>query len=232
MERKKPEIVAAFYTPILVWPRAASPELNLDVTKVITGLFEANKKRQTITRSGVGSWRTDDKFLEREEPAVVALRKLLISAISKNFADAEKRKIKGEVKELYGWANITEKYQYNTMHSHLSSHWSGVYYPSIGKTSKQERTTVNDETADKKGSAKDGESHTADAWPLSGMIEFQDPRGATHAHACPGFDTDQKLRIKPEEGMILVFPGWLMHMVHPFHGDGQRISVAFNANHQ
>ena len=34
----------------------------------------------------------------------------------------------------------------------------------------------------------------------------------------------------PTEGDIVVFPGWLEHMVHPFKEGGERISVAGNVN--
>jgi hypothetical protein len=27
---------------------------------------------------------------------------------------------------------------------------------------------------------------------------------------------------------MVVFPSWLKHMVHPYYGSGERISVAFN----
>ena len=27
---------------------------------------------------------------------------------------------------------------------------------------------------------------------------------------------------------MIVFPAWLNHLVHPFFGDGERISIAFN----
>jgi Putative 2OG-Fe(II) oxygenase len=46
--------------------------------------------------------------------------------------------------------------------------------------------------------------------------------------ATPGEPFGQKLVIKPEPGMIVIFPSWMYHFVNPFHGDGERISVAFN----
>lgn len=54
----------------------------------------------------------------------------------------------------------------------------------------------------------------------NGWIEFQDPR--------PANLYGQNERVKPEEGLLLLFPGWLNHFVNPFHGEGERISVAFN----
>lgn len=54
----------------------------------------------------------------------------------------------------------------------------------------------------------------------NGWIEFQDPRPANiHAH---------KEKVRPEAGVLLMFPAWLNHYVNPFRGRGERISIAFN----
>jgi len=34
--------------------------------------------------------------------------------------------------------------------------------------------------------------------------------------------------VDPVEGDLLIFPAWLQHIVYPFHGDGERIALAFN----
>jgi len=54
----------------------------------------------------------------------------------------------------------------------------------------------------------------------NGWIEFQDPR--------PGNLHGRNERVKPEAGLMLLFPAWLNHFVNPFHGTGERISIAFN----
>ena len=36
--------------------------------------------------------------------------------------------------------------------------------------------------------------------------------------------------VKPEVGVMLVFPQWLKHAVLPFYGDGERRSIAMNWN--
>lgn len=37
------------------------------------------------------------------------------------------------------------------------------------------------------------------------------------------------ISFKPEVGDFYIFPGWLLHAVEPFGGDGERRSLAFNA---
>ena len=36
------------------------------------------------------------------------------------------------------------------------------------------------------------------------------------------------LLIRPKPGLMVIFPAWAEHWVHPFHGDGNRISIAIN----
>ena len=55
----------------------------------------------------------------------------------------------------------------------------------------------------------------------NGNIEFMDPRPGNH-HAT-------KYALRPYAGQVLIFPSWLWHYVNPFRGQGERISIAFNA---
>ena len=36
--------------------------------------------------------------------------------------------------------------------------------------------------------------------------------------------------VKPTVGIMLIFPNWLNHLVHPFHGEGERRTLAANFN--
>jgi hypothetical protein len=38
----------------------------------------------------------------------------------------------------------------------------------------------------------------------------------------PHYTFGQGIVIDPQPGMLLAFPGWLEHLVHPFFGDGER----------
>lgn len=58
------------------------------------------------------------------------------------------------------------------------------------------------------------------AIPGNGSFEFMDPR--------PGNIHGGKEVIQPEPGLLMMFPAWLYHYVNPYHGTGERISIAFN----
>ncbi len=44
----------------------------------------------------------------------------------------------------------------------------------------------------------------------------------------PGDPFNESIRIRPRPGLMVLFPGWLKHFVHPHTGTGTRISIAFN----
>jgi uncharacterized protein (TIGR02466 family) len=196
----------AFGTPMLVRKAAGAAGLSQALVTHVTALRDADAATPSVSRSGIGGWRTGDDFLDGEAPVVGELRELMAGAVGEMLAMAKPGMIEGRITRLYGWANLNRPGDYNTIHSHPTSQWSGVYYASIGQ---------NDPSR-----------------PLSGVIEFQDPRGAPQAQPFPGFDFGHKLRLLPEAGLLLVFPSWLLHMVHPFHGQGERISIAFNATYE
>ena len=44
-----------------------------------------------------------------------------------------------------------------------------------------------------------------------------------------GSKLEERHLIDPTPGLMVLFPSWLQHFVHPFFGKGERISIAFNA---
>jgi uncharacterized protein (TIGR02466 family) len=196
----------AFGTPMIIRKAASGAELNQALAAHILALRDADAARRAVSRSGIGGWRTGDGFLDDPAAPVATLRALAEAAVLEMLAMAKPGAIEGRITRLYGWANVNRTGDYNTIHSHPTSQWSGVYYAAVGESDPEH--------------------------PLSGVIEFQDPRGAPQAQPFPGFDFGHKLRLVPETGLLLVFPSWLLHMVHPFHGAGERISIAFNASYE
>ena len=65
--------------------------------------------------------------------------------------------------------------------------------------------------------------------PLSGVLEFLDPRAGVDAVTAPGDPYGEPFRVRPQAGLLIVFPSWLYHWVHPYTGQTPRIAVSFNA---
>ncbi|MEX0740845.1 MAG: TIGR02466 family protein [Pseudohongiella sp.] len=99
------------------------------------------------------------------------------------------------------WVNISPPGAFNSVHYHANCHFSGVYYVSLQA-------------------------------PDCGSIYFRDPRVASRMLTYPVDQatdfTTSEVRMRPEEGRLYVFPGWLEHGVEINHSDSDRVSISFN----
>jgi uncharacterized protein (TIGR02466 family) len=157
----------------------------------------------TEPRPRIGGWHSQTDFLSRPEPAVTALT-TWVTFVVKRMVDATAGpgSFKGTL-SVSGWATICRAGAYHAPHSHPDSAWSGVYYVDPG-------------------------THSPDR-SLSGMLEFLDPRAGVEAVTAPGDPYGQPVRVRPEAGLLVIFPSWLYHWVHPYAGQPPRIAVSFNA---
>lgn len=99
------------------------------------------------------------------------------------------------------WVNISPPGASNKVHFHANCHFSGVYYVSLKA-------------------------------PECGSIFFRDPRVASRMMTYPvdkATDfTAEEILMRPEEGRMYVFPGWLEHGVEENKSDRDRVSISFN----
>lgn len=65
--------------------------------------------------------------------------------------------------------------------------------------------------------------------PKSVLLEFRDPRGGVEMAGIPGDPFGRSIVVRPQSGVMVIFPSWLLHWVNPYQGGGERISVAFNS---
>jgi len=200
-----PEVALMFGTPILFRTVANAAALNAGLERAILSRAQTQIGKRI---SNVGGWQSPPDFLEWPEPAIAQYKAELdhgiqnISALpvlAEGRAHAPRNRANYSA---YGWANVNQNGDYNTLHVHANSDWSVVYYVAPGLPSPDT--------------------------PTNGRIELRDPRPlAAFAHT-PGFTSGQPMQIKPEAGLMLIFPSWIEHWVHPFHGEGNRISIAVN----
>ncbi len=99
------------------------------------------------------------------------------------------------------WVNLSPPGAFNKVHFHANCHFSGVYYVSLKA-------------------------------PECGSIYFRDPRVASRMMTYP-IDTAtdftaEEITMRPEEGRMYVFPGWLEHGVEENRSNQDRVSISFN----
>ena len=194
------EVTQAFPTLIgRLWIPDADA-INRDLQALIVA---EEAEYSSLGRSNLGGWHSRPDFLSRRDPAVSSLTAWLTWALRRMIdATAGPNAFKGTL-SASGWATICRKGTYHAPHSHPDSAWSGVYYVDPGT---------------------DNPDH-----PLSGVLEFLDPRAGVEAVTAPGDPYGEPFRVRPQAGLLVVFPSWLYHWVHPYAGQTPRVAVSFNA---
>ena len=168
-----------------------------------TTILAEEVNQVSLGRSNIGGWHSRPDFLNRSEPSVDALSQWITWAVRKMIAaTAGGDEIKG-ILSVSAWATICREGAYHAPHSHPDSAWSGVYYVDAGTPSPDRH--------------------------LSGVLEFLDPRAGVEAVTAPGDPYGDPVRVWPESGLLVIFPSWLFHWVHPYIGKTPRIAVSFNA---
>lgn len=187
-------------TPVFsrVWP--GTEDYNARLKRII---LKREKKDPGVPKSIVGGWHSREDFMTWPHPEVGQLRAWMDEAMGElmTVTSGAAKDDLGDV-AVSAWANVLRRGGYHRLHTHPACLWSGVYYVAVGDTDPD--------------------------WQHSGAIELYDPRGAVEMVTLPGNPFGQRLTITPEPGLMLLFPSWLGHAVHPFVGKGERITVAFN----
>lgn len=189
-----------FSTPIFKQSWPGDNELN----GYLRELFLAREKAEPKSNreySNVGGWHSPIDLHETWDPDLRSIidrsHALAVTATSRLAGAAGSGRQSRFTQSA--WANVSRQGDYNVPHVHMAT-WSAVYYVSV--------------PADCGGE------------PPSGVLELMDPRPATAMLDMPGRFFATRHFIKPEPGLMVLFPASLMHFVHPFRGAGERISIA------
>jgi uncharacterized protein (TIGR02466 family) len=190
-----------YATPLVEVRVEQSAELNRRLKTII---LEKEAGERGMARSNVGGWHSPADLFDWPHEEIRVLKAAVIELVMQTTKAISPGLGDFECKlGLTAWANVSRCGDYNTVHNHPGFHWSGSYYVSAG--------------------APDPHSGRA------GCIEFRDPRVGVNMVSAPGDPFGQSVAVTPAEGMLLLFPAWLEHFVHPHAGSEPRISIAFNA---
>lgn len=196
-----------FSTPILKARLPSHEDANRTLIEAIAN--ERGKNPSGIDRSNVGGWHSDIDMLRWGGPAAGQLAQFALNTASPHLADMHAA---GKRDFSFGanmWANVNPIGASNALHCHPGATWSGVYY-------------VDDGGASKEGSG--------------GELVLEDPRYPMAYMGVPdlvlkdaaGKAMLSQSAIRPEAGLLVLFPSWLRHSVNVHKGDRDRISIAIN----
>ena len=190
-----------FGSPLLAHKWEDSAALNADLRARILA-FQATAPG--VSKTNVGGWHSEAGQLEFCGEAGATL----VERMNAAGAEATARVLReyGHPPQtfqwtLHAWANVNGPGAFNRMHTHPGSTWSGTYYVDTG--------------VDPSSKIPPAPLHIFD--PCQGRANTFLPPLAPSSFT-----------IRPEAGLMVLFPSYLAHMVFPQESPNPRISVAFN----
>lgn len=203
------QVTQAFPTLIGRYQIAGTEAIN---TRLATVVLAREASMPSRDHANQGGWHSASDLLEWPGDDIAAVRGWFSEAVGRMVqATAQLPEVQARAQSnsrgsfrAMAWANVSRRGNYHRVHNHPSSAWSGCYYVA---------------TASEPGS-------------LAGSLELYDPRPFTEMVEVPGTPYGQRVIVRPVPGLLIMFPSWLYHFVHPSTADTPRISIAFNAQWQ
>ena len=217
-ERKavKATVENIFPTPVvqMLWPdtEALNAALKLDL------MSRRIKDPVGIYRSNTSStWHSDTTlFHETKEQKRKAANEALFKMFGRGFNQlATQHGVSDDTTmswRLQSWGMIYSDRGYATPHNHPNCHFAGVYYVDAG----------DDGSSPEKVMATGVRRRAGD-------LEFIGP----HAHsqqAPKGLNLMGAYKVTPKPGLMVLFPAWLNHFVHPVDLDEGETRIAISCN--
>lgn len=165
-----------------------------------------NEARTTagVRQSNVGGWHSAPDLLERRSGPFPALATLLVDGLRAVLAAecAARGRPADPALRIAGfsWAMVMERGHYSQPHHHGEAHWACAFYVDAGEP---------------------------DGAAPAGHLSFLDPRGSV-GRADPLDLFPGRQDVRPVDGLLVYFPGWLLHHVHPHQGARPRVSISAN----
>ena len=107
------------------------------------------------------------------------------------------------------WTHITNNNGYHDAHKHLNTSWGGIYYVNAGECG-----SVVDE---------DGISR------MNGANRFYSPIQYFTLDPSMQYLRHDVADISPEDGVLVIFPAYLLHSATPYIGEKDRVVISFNS---
>lgn len=189
-----------FATPLLAHVWSDAGELNAELRERV----QAHRRESGGEhKTNVGGWHSETGQLEFCGDAGRRLVRRMYE-----MGDEATRRVLAEYGQpprhirwtLHAWANVNAPGDFNRVHTHPGATWSGTYYVDTGEP-------------------EDPESGTP--------IQLLDPCQGRANLFLPPLVPSSFLQ-RPEPGLMILFPGYLPHMVFAHRGGRPRISIAFN----
>jgi len=190
---------------VSLWPtkllKRTLPDANAANKELVRLIEDLDKKHRDLTTD----YRSDDLFTHGH-PATVWLKECVNVTVRDYFRHLG---MDYDIRwSLQAWANINRFGDYHDYHNHPHAYLSGTYYVRV-PTEFEALETRND--------------------VRPGRLTLYDPRAGANMTAIKGDPyIDPEYTVEPKSGMILLWPAFVNHFVHPNFSKQPRLSISFN----
>ena len=195
-------------------PDEVIAEINTHIDEVVI------PSKKSYAAGLVGQLKENEKSAQLEFPMddeVGASVKTILNQVGTSFLKGGyQRDSHAELHNI--WSNHAYAGDYNPLHDHgvaSEAGLSGFLWLKVPECIKKSDGDLSQGINNANG-AVDGWTHLV--WGTSTRKDIYQLKPQTEDY------------VKPEEGVMLIFPNWLKHQVLPFFGEGERRSLAFNWN--
>jgi len=149
-------------------------------------------------------------FQETRHEGVLRLREFISESVAQAVSLVNGRKLAPDrlrVEFTESWFHITNTGGIHDAHYHSNCSWCGIYYVLAGESG-----------AGEGGTAGNGINRFYSPLPTGGML-------ADYGNA---YIASNRLDITPQDGMVILFPSYVLHSALAYAGEQDRIVIAFN----
>lgn len=200
-------------TPILIRKFEDAAAVNLELVR----LFYQELGEQGLQGTVYSS--SDDILQRYAHPALQALFGFISDSIFEiarvlNGPIWQQAGVKNLHMEIVGaWFQIQNRFGFHDIHNHGNCSWSGVYYVQLDPAHQRQQ-------------------HSA-LGAQNGITRFYAQHlnllGGAHMDMGNAYLQQPTFDVTPEEGVLVVFPSWLLHKAMPYDGERDRVIISFNA---
>lgn len=197
-------------------------ELISDLNKYLDEL-RADDLRKSAAPDLVGQIHQGEQLsMDPNDTRVAKLIKIVESlglAYLRHFVQQTKAQLKPKKVNLDQiWSVHSLSGDYNPIHDHITTAPMGISF------------TTWTQVPEQIGSSETNNNYNLynNSGAIDGFINFT--YGLNQTLDPERLRPSQSRYIKPEPGLLLMFPSWMQHTVYPFFGEGERRTVAGNLN--
>jgi len=184
--------------------------------ELITHVYDLKNQRKTSGVADIAKknlFESKFDFFNSDLQAVQELKSFCEESLMNVVKDVNKyeddymKQLVPDIRE--SWTHITNYNGYHDAHKHLNTSWGGRYYIDVGECG---------EVIDEDGISR-----------MNGTNRFYSPIQYFTLDPSMQYLRHDAADISPEDGVLVIFPAYLLHSATPYTGKKDRVVISFNS---